>query len=331
MAEDLITFFVEDKTSTKLKKSHLNMVAELLGKKASKLVHSYVSAASKRSYMELSGFDSIDLEAVNESLNYLKSELGTTKIYCSLHNDQVNETEYYTLDNRQLLSFTNEAKCLNHIEAKDIDEIAINFFQNADKNKSLLLVKVGFHTVSRLNKFVEALTPFYESPSKDTLELFKRNIPHNDSYSISFLEYFEAIERGESSFDDTGPVSVNHGDLSERFLELFSCISLLKANGKVLYVGFSFDSDVGIETVDEEDYDGCAPSDNYQDVTNRDGEVICNIVQSFVWHTHDVSAKFHSKVPGKSGYFRFMTEIVHYQPLFDLPNLPVNYWPPKIS
>jgi hypothetical protein len=98
-----------------------------------------------------------------------------------------------------------------------------------------------------------------------------------------------------------------------------------KADGKYLYLGFEFDSELGIRPCKRED----AYYNAERNIENDDGLKLLELVESFLYSSDvtGISAKFKSANKGLSGHFWSREgHYMEYIPSWNEPDLPARYW-----
>lgn len=337
MSEDIYEYILKTGSNIKINKTNAKHILKMHNANGVTSDNITYKTKSKDGYIQIYNVDGFSTLCIENTLKFLMEKLKLEFAYCKVYFEQTNERSYYTLSDGKLLAFESEVACVRYLNPQNKDESALTFFDQANSDKSLLLVRLEFHRKADLDKFFAVFWPYYNSKSDADYDLYRNS---NLSTRSDFNEHFshcssceknwaETKETGFSAIFRKTSAKKNDENLDDKFKRFFSSCVYMKVESKCIYVGYEFDNTVGIEVPDKSEYYGHSSNCcSYIDVNNKNGMVICCLVESLNYFgiVKKLGAKFHSKIKGQSGQFHSLVDGIYYSPFFDSPNLPVEYW-----
>lgn len=293
-----------------------------LNKKLEKSIHSklkisdsdiisqgFSSKKSKSSYLNFItyvGDVPFDSDKLEDSLLLIEDEVSGYDAYIHYYLEQTNDSFFYSLNDKRLLSFKTQKECIEFSDKSTEISPEVIFYDFCDGSKSNLLIRLSFYKKKDIKSFYDALEAIRNEKSDDSIEALSRLIFDDEcKFNIGFNEY------------------VRECDIQELW-DLFKCIEFVHVKDKHLYIGYQFSADKYIEPVAIEDAALLGPEEN---IENETGLNITKLVEIYTASrlVNDKQAKFISPKLGCNGIFYVLYDLT-YQPFWEKPKLPAIYW-----
>jgi hypothetical protein len=306
MSENIVQYNFESPKKLNSNKSISSAILKLHGMSSTEVVSLNSGRDKNKNYISLCGTGTDDSSAIKNSVIYLNNKFETEKSYAMLYFEQTDDEQYFAVNNDDLLSFDNESDCIQYLFPESSKTQTDIFYENCNKDKSVLLIQMKLLTKKALDKISDVISQFINNPNEINLNLIIDTIYRSENY-IVFAEYMEMYDKN-------------------LFLQLMKSISFLGVKGKELYVGYEFEPSIIIVP---EEQDNCSYNGYERNIKNAEGHVVGSVADFYLASPDicSIKAKFNSTKKGHSGKFALLdVRALQYFPYWNKPCSPRNYW-----
>ncbi len=204
------------------------------------------------------------------------------------------------------MEFSSEKEMNEHFLLGD-SSIESEFYDQVDRCKSQLFVRLRFSKKKPLNFLLKLAENYINSNSDSTLSLLAKKINNSSSLKVNF------------------PYTYNYCEKHKEYPNLARSLYFAKANGNYLHLGFVYPDNIEITPCKKDD----AYFDAIRNIKNQEGVLILELVECLlnINEVTSVNAKFIAVKKGCSGLFWSREEMfMEYLPQWDGSDLPAKFW-----